>query len=130
MNTLKPGDLVYRVILTTFDENDYSLVHVAVKSASDRKIILERTFPFCEGVRFEPSALGRVFHATRDEAFKAFYREQARVSASAGRKMLEAQKARAWARQQCPAITEEENAADLAEINADRIAEEKANAQG
>lgn len=103
---LKPGDLVYRVIMTSWDENDWSLCSVKVKSASDRQITLERPFPFLGGTRFKPGALGTTFFAERTDAFARFAKQQREEIASANRKIIAASKALAWVRQQCPSVVD------------------------
>ncbi len=67
---LKPGSLVYQVVNDI--EEELRVVCVKVKTASDRRIELERPFPFKMRKRFEASALGRVFHLSPLEAIEHF----------------------------------------------------------
>jgi len=106
---LKPGDLAYRV--TERDEHDstkpctWYVASVSVKSASDRQIILVKTFPIGTNgssfrTRFEPEALGRSFFTTPEQAVHAFFRHKEESIAKAKRTIVDGLRALEWARHQ------------------------------
>jgi hypothetical protein len=98
---LKPGDKVYCVIeYEPYDDKEppWEMGTVDVMTATDRRITLARNFRGMSRTRFEPSALGRVFFATPEEALAKFVKEQQEMIALANRKVINASRGLAWAR--------------------------------
>ncbi len=98
---LKPGDHVYRVV--ELDQPDDRGIHtwemlaMEIKTASDRRIELVKTYPNITGIRFEPSALGRIFFPTPGDALARFMVDQEQMIESCRRCTATAERALLWA---------------------------------
>lgn len=98
--TLKPGDLVYRVVeRDTPDPAPHTWVvkFAVVRSCSDRQITLKGASAIgWWRTRFLPAALGSAFFTSEEAAVLDFVRRQRREVESAERAIKTAQRALAW----------------------------------
>lgn len=111
------GEVVYRVVGDVGTETDEWIVYgVKVKTASDRRIELERPFPGLGGTRFQPSALGRTFHVTKTEAAQDFVRRWRQEINFSKNKIKRATQGLAWAHKNYPSVDVELH--EISEVNA------------
>ena len=102
---LHAGTVVYRVsevdpphhILHTWEATA-----IPVERASDKQIKLKRQFPGLARTVFDPTAFGRIFFETPQQAIQHFLTERRDEITSLDRKKKEAERALAWAEGQVP----------------------------
>lgn len=101
--TLRPGDLVYRVIEVDPPGNElhtWKVVAISVVQASAKQIKLKTCLPGSGRSVFSPDALGRAFFETPLRAIQWFLTKQLDEIASLDRRCTEARRAIAWAASQ------------------------------
>ena len=100
-SSLKQGDVVYRVAEYEPPEGAFTwqLQARPVKRATVKQVLLSSSFSEVGRVRFDPTALGRVFYATPKQAVEAFAKQQEARLESLTRRRTETERALAWALQ-------------------------------
>lgn len=103
---LNRGDAVYRVVevveRTPFSKHVDTSWHVQsqkVQTSTDKVVILEGRFPGIDKRHFPAKALGTVFHATEQEAVRAFADQAQRGIESAKRAIELCAEQKDWAAQ-------------------------------
>jgi hypothetical protein len=109
---LQAGTLVYRVVEVDFppDVNKphtWEAVGIAVERASDKQIKLRRPFPGLAGTVFKPTAFGRFFFETPQQAIQCFLIERRGEIEGLDHKRKTAERALAWAESQVALATVE-----------------------
>jgi hypothetical protein len=102
---LHAGTVVYRVIEVDLPPDvpgphTWEAAAVIVERASDKQIKLTRQFPGLARTVFEPTAFGRVFFETPQQAIQCFLTERRDEITSIDRRRKEAEQALAWATSQ------------------------------
>lgn len=105
---LHAGAVVYRVIEVdpppdVLEPHTWEAASVSVERASDKQIKLKRPFQGLARTVFEPTAIGRVFFETPQQAIQCFLTERRNEIMSLDRRRKEAARALAWAEGQVPA---------------------------
>lgn len=104
---LHAGTVVYRVIEVdpppdVCEPHTWKAASVGVERASDKQIKLKRPFQGLARTVFDPTAFGRVFFETPQQAIQCFLAERHNEIVSLDRKRKEAERALAWAEGQVP----------------------------
>ena len=104
---LHAGNVVYRVIEVDSPPDvpgphTWQVGSVVVERASDKQIKLRRLFPGLARLVFEPSAFGRYFFETPQQAIQAFLTERRGEIVALDHRKKEAARALAWAEGQVP----------------------------
>jgi hypothetical protein len=99
---LHAGAVVYRVIEVdpppdVFEPQTWEAASVVVERASDKQIKLKRPFQGLARTVFEPTAFGRVFFETPEQAIQNFLTERRNEIVVLDYKRKEAERALAWA---------------------------------
>jgi hypothetical protein len=109
---LQAGTLVYRVVEVDFPPDVYEphtweAVGIIVERASDKQIKLRRAFSGLARTVFEPTAFGRFFFETPQQAIQCFLIERHGEIKGLDRKRKTAERALAWAESQSALATAE-----------------------
>lgn len=102
---LKTGSVVYRVIEIdpppdVHEKHTWKTAASIVAKASSKQVTLKTPFSDLARTRFEPNALGRVFHETPLQAIKFFLTARRLEIESFDRRRKEAERAITWATSQ------------------------------
>jgi hypothetical protein len=108
---LHAGAVVYRVIevdppLDVLEPHTWKAASVVVERASDKQIKLKHPFQGLARTVFEPTAFGRYFFKTPEQAIQAFLTERRNEIMALDYRRKAAERALAWAEGQVQALSE------------------------